>query len=76
MKIYDLTAEQCKMLDTMWNLDTQGALIAWFESLDKSKLEMAMTLHQLMVQELEEEDNDLNNPHEARNMLSDIGIKC
>lgn len=77
MKIYDLTAEQCKMLDQMWQCDSADEIYDFFQSLDKDKYLMALTLHELMIQELEEQDEDpSNNVTQARNMLAGIGVKC
>ena len=76
MKIYDLTKEQCDMLDRLWACDTVEEIYDLFQTLDADKFNMALTLHQMMVDEIVEQDNDVNNTVVARNMLASIGVKC
>lgn len=76
MRIDGLTEEQCKMLDTMWLLDTNEQLVSWFQQLNNEELEMALTLHQLLVDELCEEEVEKTGVTMARNMLMSIGVKC
>jgi len=76
MRIDGLTEEQCKMLDTMWLCDTNEQLVFWFQQLNEEELEMALTLHQLLVDELCEEEVEKTGVTMARNMLMSIGVKC
>jgi hypothetical protein len=76
MRIEGLTEEQCKMLDEMWLKDSNEELVSWFQQLSKPQLEMALTLHQLLVDELQEEEVEKTGVNLARNMLSSIGVKC
>ncbi len=76
MRIDGLTEEQCKMLDTMWLCDTNEQLVSWFQQLNEKELEMALTLHQLLVDELCEEEVEKTGVTMARNMLMSIGVKC
>ena len=76
MRIDGLTEEQCRMLDTMWLLDTNEQLVSWFQQLNQEELEMALTLHQLLVDELCEEEVEKTGVTIARNMLMSIGVKC
>jgi hypothetical protein len=76
MRIHDLTQEQCEMLDRLWACDSSDDIYNFFQSLDEEKYHMALTLHELLIQELEEKDNDLSNTTKARNMLAGIGVKC
>jgi hypothetical protein len=76
MKIYDLTEEQCDMLDRLWACDTVEEIYDMFQTLDADKFNMALTLHQMMLDEIVEKDNDPNNTVVARNMLAGIGVKC
>ena len=73
MKIDGLTTEQCKMLDVMWEKDTQEELVSWFQSLSENELEMALTLHDMLMQEVAEEQVEKGTV-DARNMLAEIGI--
>ncbi len=76
MRIDGLTEEQCRMLDTMWLCDTNEQLVSWFQQLNEEELEMALTLHQLLVDELCEEEVEKTGVTMARNMLMSIGVKC
>lgn len=73
MTIDGLTAEQCKILDKMWSLDTSKELYDWFESLSDRKLETALVLYDMMMQELYEEK--VKDGKLAKNMLTQIGVK-
>lgn len=76
MRIEGLTEEQCKMLDEMWLKDSNEELVSWFQKLPPRKLEMALTLHQLLVNEAQEDEVEKDGVTIARDMLSSIGIKC
>ena len=73
MTIDGLTEEQCKILDKMWSLDTSKELYDWFESLSDRKLETALVLYDMMMQELYEEN--VKDGKLAKNMLTQIGVK-
>jgi hypothetical protein len=73
MTIDGLTEEQCKILDKMWSLDTSKELYDWFESLSDCKLETAIVLYDMMMQELYEEK--VKDGKLAKNMLTQIGVK-
>jgi replicative superfamily II helicase len=73
MTIDGLTEEQCKILDKMWSLDTAKELYDWFESLSDRKLETALVLYDMMIQELYEDK--VADGKEAKKMLTKIGVK-
>ena len=73
MRIDGLTQEQCDMLDIMWNLDTCEELYNFFQTLDQDEYRMAVTLHEMLIQEAEEEQ--LENSNMAKTMLQSIGVK-
>jgi hypothetical protein len=73
MTIDGLTEEQCKILDKMWSLDTSKELYDWFESLSDRKLETALVLYDMMMQELYEEK--VKDGKLAKKMLTQIGVK-
>jgi hypothetical protein len=73
MTIGGLTEEQCKILDKMWSLDTSKELYDWFESLSDRKLETALVLYDMMMQELYEEK--VKDGKLAKKMLTQIGVK-
>mgnify|MGYP003630079696 CR=1 FL=1 len=74
MKIDGLTQEQCDMLDDMWKADTQEDLVSYFNTLNYDQLQIALTLHAILIQESYEDiiqqDSDI-----GKNMLRTIGIK-
>ena len=72
MRIDGLTQEQCNMLDEMWKRDSTDELFAFFATLPKKKFEMAMTLHQMMLQEVCE---DKVKVEDGKQMLKNIGVK-
>jgi hypothetical protein len=74
MTIDGLTAEQCKMLDIMWEKETSDELFEWFQSLSEEKFHMAMTLHQLLTHEIHEELVE-KGTQDAVQMLTQIGVK-
>jgi len=73
MVLYDLTQEQCDMLDTMWDKQNAEELFDWFLTLSDKKFEMAMTLHEMLMQEVVEE-NWSDGTTLAKQMLTDIGV--
>ena len=74
MTIDGLTTEQCKMLDIMWEKETSDGLFEWFQSLSEEQFHMAMTLHQMLTQEVHEEIVE-KGTQDAVQMLTNIGVK-
>jgi hypothetical protein len=75
MTIDGLTQEQCEMLDKMWTLDTAKELYDWFEQLPAHKLNTALVLHEMMIQELYESDVKKDSSL-AKQMLNKIGVNA
>jgi len=73
VRIDGLTEEQCNMLDIMWQKDSAKELYDWFEQLPEHKLEMALVLHDILIQEIQEEE--VKNSKLAVTMLNKIGVK-
>ena len=71
MRIDRLTQEQCNMLDEMWKRDSTDELFAFFATLPKKKFEMAMTLHNMMLQEVCE---DKVKTEDGKQLLNNIGV--
>lgn len=71
MRIDGLTQEQCNMLDEMWKRDSTDELFAFFATLPKKKFEMAMVLHNMMLQELCE---DMVKVEDGKQLLKNIGV--
>ena len=66
MQIEHLTAEQCEMLDYMWNeLDSEQEFIDWYDALDERQQRMADILQRMVILEsldeemLQKNDTDL-----------------
>jgi hypothetical protein len=76
MRIEGLTEEQCNMLDIMWSKDSAKELYDWFEELPEHKLEMALTLHDILIQECYESELKKSNFKDAVSMLNKIGVYC
>ena len=72
MRIDGLTQEQCNMLDEMWKRDSTDELFAFFATLPKKKFEMAMTLHNMMLQEVCEY---IVKVEDGKQLLKNIGVK-
>jgi len=71
MRIDGLTQEQCNMLDEMWKHDSTDELYAFFATLPKKKFEMAMVLHNIMLQEVCE---DMVTAEDGKQLLKNIGV--
>ena len=76
MRIDGLTTEQCNMLDTMWAKDTQEELTDWFQTLPTEKYQMALTLFDIMLQEIIESEVEKSKNIDAQKLLKKLGIDC
>ena len=74
LKLDGLTSEQCEMLDDMWEADTQEALVSYFHTLNYDQLQIALTLHDILIQE-SYEDVIQQDFGIGKSMLRTIGIK-
>jgi len=57
IKIHGLTQEHVDMLDMMWSLADTNEFTEWMDSLDNEGLQMAMTLKELLLLELIDEES-------------------
>ena len=69
-----LTNKQVKFLDKMWSMDTQEEVAAWFRTLRDHDLNMAVTLHEMLVSQMLEQPAE-DDVSMAQSMLRDIGVK-
>lgn len=76
MRIDGLTTEQCNMLDTMWAKDTHEELTDWFQTLPTKKYHMALTLFDIMLQEIIEPEVEKSKNIDAKKLLKKLGINC
>ena len=49
IQIEKLTAYQCEMLDTMWEMETESEYFAWYELLDREDQLLAESLQCLII---------------------------
>lgn len=73
MRIEGLTDAQCKILDRMWESETVEELFDFFSTLTESEYQMALTLHEMLIHEVGEDE--LKNVNTAKEMLKNIGVK-
>ena len=70
IQIENLTAYQCEMLDTMWELDSEDDYIEWFKLLDPEDQLLAESLQCLIIFEsLEPTVQEMDNYWLANNYL-------
>jgi hypothetical protein len=74
IRIDGLTDRQVKFLDKMWSMDTQEEVAAWFRTLRDDDLNMAVTLHEMLVSQMLEQPAE-DDVSMAQSMLRDIGVK-
>ena len=75
IRIDGLTERQVKFLDKMWSMDTQEEVSAWFRTLSDDDLNMAVTLHEMLVSQMLEQTAE-SDTKLAKDMLQNIGVKC
>lgn len=73
--IAGITKRQKKLLNIMWDLDTTEDMLEWFETLDDEEFQEAVTLHEMILITMTEND-DHNNLNLAKQMLRNIGVEC
>ena len=73
MRIEGLTDAQCKILDRMWEAETVEELFDFFSILTEAEYQMALTLHEMLMHEIGEEET--KNVTLAKEMLENIGVK-
>ena len=74
IRIDGLPDRQVKFLDKMWSMDTQEEVSAWFRTLSDEDLNMAVTLHEMLVSQMLEQPAE-DDVSMAQSMLRDIGVK-
>lgn len=74
MRIDGLTQEQCNMLDEMWKRDSTDELYAFFATLPTEKYHMALTLFDIMLQEIIEPEVEKSKNIDAKKLLKKLGI--
>ena len=60
----------------MWAKDTHEELTEWFHSLPTEKYHMALTLFDIMLQEIIEPEVKKSKNTDAKKLLKKLGINC
>jgi hypothetical protein len=75
MRIYDLTAEQCALLDKMWAIEQWDELQTWVATLSPAQqLEVDTLTEMISLAIVDEETEPLDTFSLAKSMLRDIGV--
>ena len=75
MALYNLTHEQCQMMDAIWQLETPEQMRDFKDKLLYSEQLMFETLFQMLLEDTLE-GQTLDKTSLAKIMLTDIGVKC
>jgi hypothetical protein len=75
MTLYNLTQEQCLMMDAIWQLETPEQMRDFKDKLLYSEQLMFETLVQMLLEDTLE-GQTLDKTSLAKIMLTDIGVKC
>jgi len=75
MSLYNLTEEQCLMMDAIWQLETPEQMRDFKDALLYNEQLMFETLVQMLLDDTLE-GQTLDKTSMAKIMLTDIGIKC
>jgi len=75
MTLYNLTEEQCQMMDAIWQLETTEQMRDFKDALLYSEQLMFDTLIQMLLEDTVDSQT-LDKTSLAKIMLTDIGVKC
>ena len=75
MTLYNLTEEQCLMMDAIWQLKTPEQMRDFKDALLYNEQLMFDTLVQMILEDTLE-GQTLDKTSMAKIMLTDIGVKC
>ena len=71
--INGLTKRQKRMLNIMWDLDTEEDYFEWYESLDEELQQEADLLQRMVI--IESQEEDLGDLTDAKDALASIMTK-
>jgi len=71
--ITGLTKRQKRMLNIMWDLDTEEDYFEWYESLDEELQQEADLLQRMVI--IESQEEDLGDLTDAKDALANIMTK-
>jgi uncharacterized protein YukE len=72
IKIYGVSKRQKRMLNIMWNLDTEEDYFEWYNSLDEELQKEAELLQRLII--MAELDNEVRDTTDAENYLRKFAL--
>jgi hypothetical protein len=75
MTLYNLTEEQCLMMDAIWQLETAEQMRDFKDALLYSEQLMFETLVQMLLEDTVDRQT-LDKTSLAKIMLTEIGVKC
>ena len=75
MTLYNLTEEQCLMMDAIWQLETAEQMRDFKDALLYSEQLMFETLVQMLLEDTIDRQT-LDKTSLAKIMLTEIGVKC
>lgn len=75
MTLYNLTEEQCLMMDAIWQLETAEQMRDFKDALLYSEQLMFETLVQMLLEDTVDSQT-LDKTSLAKIMLGEIGVKC
>jgi hypothetical protein len=71
--IHGVTKRQKRMLNIMWNLETEEDYFEWYNSLDTELQQEAELLQRLII--MAELDNDVRDTTDAKELLQQFMVK-
>jgi hypothetical protein len=72
IKIHGVTNRQKRMLNIMWNLDSEEDYFEWYGSLDEELQKEAELLQRLVI--MAEMDNQIDDTTDAKEMLKKFAL--
>ena len=67
-----LTAEQCRLLDCIWEIQDQEEFLSWFGTLQYRTMQEVESLLEMIRQEMMERDLNMDSLTEARAYIDNI----
>jgi hypothetical protein len=61
MTLYGITEDQRKLLDTMWNIETEEELASWIRSLPALLVKEVMVLREMLILSMIDEELEETN---------------
>lgn len=72
IKIHGVTNRQKRMLNIMWNLDSEEDYFEWYNSLDEELKKEAELLQRIII--MAEFDNQINDTTDAKELLKKFAL--